>query len=186
MAESSWCLGVYFWSSCYVRWWWNGFRTQVHTVICAWVPTATSLRARCLRSLLPETPGLALLIRCRKPPVTFDQGIGSLPRVNKRGGRGRQVMKFHLPILIVGWRSDGVDCSRGLVLFRLVAPPLQPGLVEPIRYRVYGSPAICRLRKPVVSRILGCNGWPAVPGVHYRNSSPLSPPFSGWSKPVTQ
>jgi hypothetical protein len=30
----------------------------------------------------------------------------------------------------------------GLVLFKLVVPPLQPGVVGPYRYGVYGSPAI--------------------------------------------
>jgi hypothetical protein len=42
----------------------------------------------------------------------LDRGPGSLPRVNERGGRGRQVVKSHLPTLIVGWRSDGMDHFR--------------------------------------------------------------------------
>jgi hypothetical protein len=39
------------------------------------------------------------------------------------------VLKSCLPALIVGWRSDGRGSLLGLVLFRLVAPPIQPGVV---------------------------------------------------------
>jgi hypothetical protein len=53
-----------------------------------------------------------MLIRCGKPPGMLDRGPGSLPWVDERGGRGRQVAKSYLPELIVGWRSDGVDYSR--------------------------------------------------------------------------
>jgi hypothetical protein len=38
-------------------------------------------------------------------------------------------VKSHLPVLIIGWRSDGRGSFPGLVLFSLVAPPLQPGVV---------------------------------------------------------
>jgi hypothetical protein len=41
----------------------------------------------------------------------FDRGPGSLPRVVEIGGRGRQMVKSRLPALIIGWRSDGMDCS---------------------------------------------------------------------------
>jgi hypothetical protein len=34
-----------------------------------------------------------------------------------------------------------------------------------IRYEVYGYPAVCRWREPGVSRILGNNRQPTVPGV---------------------
>jgi hypothetical protein len=70
-----------------------------------------------------------MFICCAEPPGTFDRGPGSLPRVIERGGRGRQVVKSRLRTLIVGWRSDGGSFS-GLVLFRFVAPPLKPGVVE--------------------------------------------------------
>jgi hypothetical protein len=40
-----------------------------------------------------------MLIHCRKPPGTFDWGPRSLPQVDERGGRGRQVMKSRLPML---------------------------------------------------------------------------------------
>jgi hypothetical protein len=53
-----------------------------------------------------------MLVHCEKPPGTLDQGPGSLPRVEERGGRGRQVVKSHLPVLIVGWRNDGMDSPR--------------------------------------------------------------------------
>jgi hypothetical protein len=32
---------------------------------------------------------------------------------------------------------------------------------------VYGSPAVCRWREPIVYRILGHNRWPTVPRVFY-------------------
>jgi hypothetical protein len=54
----------------------------------------------------------------------LDRGPRPLPWVDERGGRGRQVAKSCLPVLIVGWRSDGRGSFLGLVLFRLVAPPL--------------------------------------------------------------
>jgi hypothetical protein len=50
-----------------------------------------------------------IFIHCGEPPGTFDRGAKSLPQVVERGGRGRQVVKSHLPMLIVGWRSDCVD-----------------------------------------------------------------------------
>jgi hypothetical protein len=39
-------------------------------------------------------------------------------------------------------------------------------------YGVYGSPTICRWREPIVSRVLGHNRWPMVPGVYYPNATP--------------
>jgi hypothetical protein len=53
-----------------------------------------------------------MLIHCGKPLGTFDRGPRSLPRVDERGGRGRQVVKSCLPVLIMGWRVYGVDHSR--------------------------------------------------------------------------
>jgi hypothetical protein len=53
-----------------------------------------------------------MLIRCGKPLGMFDRGPGSLPWVDERDGKGRQVLKSCMFVLIVGWRSDGVDCSR--------------------------------------------------------------------------
>jgi hypothetical protein len=39
----------------------------------------------------------------------LDRGPRSMPQVNDIGGRGRQVAKSHLPVLIVAWRSDGMN-----------------------------------------------------------------------------
>jgi hypothetical protein len=39
------------------------------------------------------------------------------------------VAKSRLPALIVGWRSDGHGSFLGLVVFRLVASTIQPGVV---------------------------------------------------------
>jgi hypothetical protein len=52
-----------------------------------------------------------MCIHCGEPPGTFDRWPGSLPWVSERGGRGRQMVKSHLLMLIVGWRSDGLDHS---------------------------------------------------------------------------
>jgi hypothetical protein len=41
------------------------------------------------------------------------------------------VAKSHLPVLIIWWRSDGRGSFPGLALFRLMVPPLQPGVVGP-------------------------------------------------------
>jgi hypothetical protein len=51
----------------------------------------------------------------------LDQGPGSLPWVDERGGRGRRMVKSYLPVLIIGRRSDGCGSFLRLVLFRLVA-----------------------------------------------------------------
>jgi hypothetical protein len=61
----------------------------------------------------------------------FDQRPESLPQAGERGGKGRQVAKSYSPMLnrrVVnrrrGWSSE-------LILFRLVAFPLQPIVVGP-------------------------------------------------------
>jgi hypothetical protein len=41
----------------------------------------------------------------------FDRGTRTLALVIERGGRGSHVVKYRLPALIIGWRSDGIDCS---------------------------------------------------------------------------
>jgi hypothetical protein len=53
--------------------------------------------------LRPFMSGLerAMFIHCGELSGTFDQGLESLSRVIKRGGRGTQVVKFHLPVLII-------------------------------------------------------------------------------------
>jgi hypothetical protein len=65
--------------------------------------------------------------------------------------------------LIIGWRTDGRGSCPGLVISRLVAPPLQPKVVGLFPgMGVYGSPIICRWREPIVSKFLGRNRWPMV------------------------
>jgi hypothetical protein len=67
------------------------------------------------------------------------------------------VAKSHLPMLIIGWRSDGRGSFLGLVFF--VGGPSSStwssGAVS--WYEVYGSPAVYRWTEPIVSRILGHN-----------------------------
>jgi hypothetical protein len=41
-----------------------------------------------------------------------DREPGSMPGVDERGERGRQVVKSCLPTQILGWRSDGVNHSQ--------------------------------------------------------------------------
>jgi hypothetical protein len=63
----------------------------------------------------------------------------------------------------------------GLVLFRLVALPLQPGVVGqcmPVWYGVLSPLAVCHWRESVVSRFFGCNRRPAIPGVQDPDSRP--------------
>jgi hypothetical protein len=57
-------------------------------------------------------PKQVVLIRSGRPLGQFDQRLGSLPWVAARDGRGRQVVKSCLTMLIVGWRSDDVDRYR--------------------------------------------------------------------------
>jgi hypothetical protein len=40
-----------------------------------------------------------------------DREPGSRPWIDERGKRSRQVVKSHLPTLIVRWRSDCMDRS---------------------------------------------------------------------------
>jgi hypothetical protein len=52
-----------------------------------------------------------MFTRSWEPLGMFDWWPGSLPHVVERGVRGREVVNPHLPMLIVGWRSDSVDHS---------------------------------------------------------------------------
>jgi hypothetical protein len=90
-----------------------------------------SLHTRRRRPSLAESRSGQFLSVCGKPLGKLDQGLGSLSQVNKRGRRGKRVVKSRLPMLIVGQRSDGHGLFPKLVLFILVAPPLQPGVVGP-------------------------------------------------------
>jgi hypothetical protein len=77
---------------------------QMHVAPYCYVPLCQGPEAA-----TSQGPEWAMLIRCRKPPDTLDRGLGSLPRVNERGERGKQMVKSHLLTLIIGWRIYGVD-----------------------------------------------------------------------------
>jgi hypothetical protein len=64
-----------------------------------------------LRQRSFEALGSAMLICCRQSLGMLDWGPGFVPQVNERGGRGKQVAKLCLPVLIVRWRSDDMDYS---------------------------------------------------------------------------
>jgi hypothetical protein len=82
----------------------------MHVGSCCYVPS-------CQAPEVAASQGLewAMLIHLREAPVHAWPGA----RVDERGGRGRRVAKSCLPVLIVGWRSDGRRSFPGLVLFRL-------------------------------------------------------------------
>jgi hypothetical protein len=52
-----------------------------------------------------------------------------LPRVDERGGKGRQLVTSYLPTLNCRVEKQQCAWSSGLILFWLVDPPLQPGVV---------------------------------------------------------
>jgi hypothetical protein len=137
---------------------------------CCYIPSCQAPK-----DVASRGPEWAMLIPYGKPPGMLDRGPRFLSLVDERGGRGRQVAKSHLSALIVGWRSDSHKSFSGLVLFRLLASPLQPGVVGPfpgMGCMIHQSFVICRLRKPIVSRILSCNPRPAVPRIHYPDRNP--------------
>jgi hypothetical protein len=68
--------------------------------------------------------GGSMFIHYGEPPGTFDRGPGSLPQVIERGGRGRQVVKSRLHALNHRVEKWWHGSFPGLVLFRLVTPPL--------------------------------------------------------------
>jgi hypothetical protein len=53
----------------------------------------------CIRSMPPETQSRRYLSACGKLPGKLDQGPESLPRVDERGDKGRQVAKSCPPVL---------------------------------------------------------------------------------------
>jgi hypothetical protein len=65
-------------------------------------------------------------------------------------------------MLIVGWKSDGVD--RAWDYFFLGWWPLLFSLEWWGRLLVWGVwfPIVCRWRELIISRVLGRNRWPAV------------------------
>jgi hypothetical protein len=95
-------------------------------------------------------------------------------RVEEGGGSDRQVVKSCLPTSTVMRKRDSADFYW--VQFYLGCWPLlfSKEWWGHIRYGLYGFPAVCCWREPVVSRILGRNRRPAVPGVLDPNKFSLS------------
>jgi hypothetical protein len=91
----------------------------------------------------------------------------------------RQVVRSYSSMAVVmGGGEDRYDSFLSLVLF-LVGSPSYSAKRGHVWYRVYGSLAICRCREPIVSRFLGHNRRPAVPGVqdfdNYYSNNPCGP-----------
>jgi hypothetical protein len=99
------------------------FLVQLCQVVMGWIPHSSTYcqmhmgsycyvpSCQAYKTIASQGPEWAMFIHCVDPTNTFDRGPSSLPWVVERGGRGRQVVKSCLPTLIIGWRSDGVDCS---------------------------------------------------------------------------
>jgi hypothetical protein len=96
-----------------------------------WVPTASSLCALHVRPTLPKPRSERCLSARGKPSGTLDWGPESLPWADERDGKGRQVVKSCLPTLNSRVENRRRGWSSGLILFRLVAPPLHPRVVGP-------------------------------------------------------
>jgi hypothetical protein len=85
LEESSCPLGVYSWLS-YVRRRWDGLHTRVHTDSHAWVPTAMSLRVRCLSPPLLEAQSRRCLSVARIPRARLIGGLGPFPGSSREAG----------------------------------------------------------------------------------------------------
>jgi hypothetical protein len=130
MAESSWHLGVYSWSSCYVRRWWNGFHTRVHIVRCAWVSVATPPRSRRLRPPFLDTRSGNAYPLWVAPGHPWPQA--RIYALSQRE-RWEEQIGGKIPCARANRRLEKWWCGSfpGLVLFRLVLPHLQSGVVGP-------------------------------------------------------
>jgi hypothetical protein len=89
-------------------------------------------------TLFPEDPAPVLFVWYWQPPNTTSVSLG-MYRAGLREGStvDSQVVKSCLSVAIVPRGRMGMDHSRVLVLFRLVAPLLQLGMVEP--YLIWGA-----------------------------------------------
>jgi hypothetical protein len=99
-------------------------RSDPQSGMMGWIPHSSTFYQTCVGSYcyIPSCQAhktaasqgqeRAMFICCREPLGMFDRGPMSLPWVIERGRRGRHVVKSYPPVLIVGWRGDGVDCSR--------------------------------------------------------------------------
>jgi hypothetical protein len=143
MVEPSWRLGVYPWSSYYVRWRWDRFSTLVHAIRCVWAPVTRSHRDRHLWPPLPEALGLAKLIRYWKPLGAFDQRPELCPGLRREAGRADRWQNLACLCPLYGEKVK-VWIVPELVLFRLVPLLFSLEWCGLIRYGVYGSLAICQ------------------------------------------
>jgi hypothetical protein len=82
----------------------------------------------------PEAPTLVELIRFSKPPGEENRCPGP-SRVGEGGEPGRLVVKSCPPMTIINEGKRWSGLLPGLVLFRLVAPPLQLGVMGPYPIR---------------------------------------------------
>jgi hypothetical protein len=124
MADSSWYLSVYPWSSCYIRQRWDGFRTRLHTIRHAWVPMAISLHDRRLGPLLPEAQSGQCLSIVGSPRACLTRGLDRWER--REGQIGGEIPSARANPRVEKWWHGSFP---RLVLFRLVDLPLQPGVV---------------------------------------------------------
>jgi hypothetical protein len=130
--------------------------TRVHAVRRAWALVATSCHAQAINVTIfrdPSTNRAYLVLKV----------LGQIARTPRpilgRGGRwnGQTDGKILPATTIINEGKRWRGLLTGLVLFRLVAPPLQPGVVGRYLAQVVWCPAVCYWREPVVPRILGCN-----------------------------
>jgi hypothetical protein len=134
LSELSWLLCVLLWRSCYVRWQWNGFQ---YSSTCCQARRGTCghvLSCQALNVAASQGPGSSgtypILNGPRRVPSRASQREG----MRLTGLIGDEILTTH------GYRykeKDWCGLLPGLVRFRLVAPPLQPGVVVP--YLVWGA-----------------------------------------------
>jgi hypothetical protein len=112
--------------------------TQVSVVRCTWVPVVMSYRDRHLMPLFPEDLAPAPLLDTEKPPGRNCRGPGyvSSQVIQKiySGQTGGEILSVRA--YRDGW-EDRYRSFLGLVLFRLVVPPLKPEVMGP--YLVWGG-----------------------------------------------
>jgi hypothetical protein len=101
-----------------------------------------------------------------KPPGVAIKGPGCMPgQVTMRSYNGLTGGEI-LPVRNHrDGRKDRCGLLSGLVLFRLVFPPLQLGVVGSYPIEMFSSPTIWCWREP------GHNRWPTVPGVQDLDTS---------------
>jgi hypothetical protein len=125
---------------------------QVRVGFCVYV-----LSRQAINPPLPEAPGAGNVYPLLRAPRHFWPEARVSPQLKEGGGMVRQVAKSCMPAPIVGWKKGKRGLLSGLVLFSLVAPPLQPGVVGlyPVR-GVWFSNHLLQW-EPVVFSILGHN-----------------------------